>query len=351
MTIFDVERVIIKYLNDNGTFSAISHIGNKIYNNCVFVTSNPDIITYDTIGMHALLISVDNQNFIVGYYIDEYETSTDKIYLEGEKMIRYGSSMGIIMGDSGYIGIYEFKRNADGTIKKTPKLEYNAKSEIYASFTKMLSTMADSSASMAIVKDIMGNNDANFKMKGHGLDKGNRFDFDVKGTPAGMAMYMSLDTGLGPLRSIPLIPIKDLPDNLTFESSFTVPLQLMYTLLGVTNTSIAIDKKGVMTLKTGPMGTGPSIVLDPVLPGSIVIKNNAAGTGTITIGKTGSIVIDGVAGVEVKGAKIGLLATLIEFMTDYQTHLHPSAMGPTGVPFPPAGVVATTKLNTIKGMN
>lgn len=351
MKIFNVERVIIKYLNDNGTFSAISHIGNTLFNDCIFVTANPDIITYDTIGMHALLISIDNQNFIVGYYIDEYEVSKDKIYLEGEKMIKYGSSMGIIMGDSGYIGIYEFKRNADGTISKTPRIEYSAKDELYVTFTSLLSTLSDASASMAIEKDAMGLNDAKFRMKGHGTDKGDRFDFDVKATPAGMTMYMSLDTGIGPIRSVPVIPIKALPDNLTIESSYSMPLQLLYTLIGVTNTSILIDKKGVVTIKTGPAGIGPSIVLDPITPGSVVIKNNVAGTGTITIGKTGSIVIDGVTGVEVKGAKIGLLATLIEFMTDYQTHMHPSVMGPTGVPLPPAGIVATTKLTAIKGMN
>lgn len=349
MITINADRVVITHLNADGTYTASSHMGNAMYNRCFFITGNPNMVSQEHVGRHALLLSLDNQHFILGYYIDEYEQAGHKIYVDGENIFKMGEFKAFILGDHGYIGVYHVERMEDGTLRKTPKLEYSADDEMYVTFSTMLSTMADSSVSHEITKDMLGYNRSTFLMKGNNVDKGYRARTEISGSPLGMEALFELDITPGGIRDIPVTPIPTQPASLSFASGPVLPLKLIYALASIPNTSIKIDKDGSVTIKTGQGLSGPSITLAPASPDAVVIANDVAGTAKITIKKTGSIEIDAKAGYEIKGKSVGLLSTLIAFVEDYMGHTHPASGGPTGTPTLPAGIKTKIKLSTMKG--
>lgn len=342
------DRVVLTHLNPNGTYTATSHLGDNQYSDCIFITENPDNVSYEHIGKHALLMSIDNQNFILGYYIDEYEVREDKVYVEGEKLMRYGDGKAVVLGDAGYIGIYDIVREQDGSISKTPKLEYNADDKVYASFTEYMMTLSDASATTSLKKDSYGFNIHRASMKGRNNDYGNRYEYEMSGSQRGMKMRYSLDVTPGMTRSIPMSPVAAMPKSMSVNMGYDVPLDIMFALAGIPNTRIKIDDAGKIAITTGA-GVGPSIELNPGETNSVVIKANAAGTASITMNNTGKIDISAITGIEITGAGQGLMAALIAYMQDYLKHTHPSAMGPTGPPVPPSGIQTLAKLNMIKG--
>ncbi|MDP3013957.1 MAG: hypothetical protein Q8M92_06935 [Candidatus Subteraquimicrobiales bacterium] len=347
MTQYYVERVILDEYTGRGMFDAVSYNGDTRFRNCVFLHSTPDLVGYEQLGRHALLMTIDNQNFILGYYMHDTEVHDEKIFLDGEKMIRYGKTKAVIMGDEGYIGIYDIQRKPDGRIKKTPRFEYNADNEAYLVFSKYLSSMEDASTKVSVSKDMLGFNVYEIFGKGHGEDAGYRMKLVVKGGLAGMDTSFIMD--LSPLPRGGAVPVAmgALPSLQVKMNSF-LPLEILYSLASIPNASIKIDKLGAVTIKAGIAGFGASIALNPAGVNAVVLKNDGPLSGKVTIKNTGKVDITSPTGVEITGKNFGLLQTLIQFMTMYDAHTHGSAMGPTTQPIIPSAAIQSN-LSLIKG--
>ena len=326
MKVYYVDRVILRTFEEDGTYTAMSILGNQIYPRCRMITPSPDQATYAHIGRHALLMCLDNQNFILGYYVDEYEDSKYKIYLEGEEMIRCGESRAFITGDNGYVGVYHIRRDSDGSISKIPLVEYSGDNELSATFTKMIQSMADGTYIHRVDKDKQGNTTFKESIKGSSRDMGSRYKRMVKLTPTGMDVKTLVDCSPGPVGTAP----EPTPD------AIPVRTEISHT----PNAPIKISQY------QGPLEVN-SITTDAL--GNLEISCGAGAKATIKMDIAGTMTISAPAGINVVGAGQSLIDTLKDFISSqYNTHVHPTPVGPSASPAMP-DVGTPIKLTTMKG--
>jgi len=353
MKLYYADTVLIRERGEDGTYIAQSLNESVVYDKCVFLYINPACVQYDYIGKHALLISISNRNYIVGYYSTDDEIQKNGLYLEGEHLIMAGTGRAIVFGDDGAIGIYSISRKSDGSLHKVKKAEYNAKDEFSVSMNKLVMSMVGASAggTIEMEKDeITGFYRYSFNGRGGDLDMGIRVKHEIQGTATGMTSEFVMDMTPSPTNPIltpPKLMDTVLPTSLSIKMSPLKPYEIAFNRGPVPNATMSIDMTGKITMDVGPAGIGAKIILDPIGPDTVTIEATS-GLGKIVLNKAGMIDIEAALGVGIKGANTGLLATLIELVNYITTHTHPSAVGPTGPPtLPPT--VPLTKLNLIKG--
>jgi hypothetical protein len=329
MRVFYVDRVIVRTLEEDGTYTAMSTLDNQIYPDCRFLTPNPDNLTYPRIGKHALLANVDNQNLIIGYYTDEYEDGKYKIYLEGEQIISCGESRAFITGDNGYVGIYHIVRKEDGSIEKTPLIEYDGDDELSAAFSKMVISMATGVYSHSVESDDAGFTHAETAIKGSTRDMGSRYKRTIKATPAGMDITTMVDCSPIPVRTSPDPTPQAIPVRTEIRHNPNNPIKITQHQGPVVVATIETDVSGNLVISCG---------LTPATKATI--RMNVA---------TGAMVVDAPGGLDLKGVSQSLVQVLNDHIVNmYNTHIHTSPVGPTTPPLPLDGVTPV-RLTTIKG--
>jgi uncharacterized protein involved in type VI secretion and phage assembly len=115
-------------------------------------------------------------------------------------------------------------------------------------------------------------------------------------------------------------------------------------------TEVAIDEKGILTLTDSG---GSKVTLDPDA-GKLVVEDSNGNTltldssGTVVEDKNGNKIEMAAAGINVEGQKVVVKGTQValggdggepvikgqSFLSLFMTHVHPTAMGPSGPPIP-----------------
>ena len=330
MKVFYIDRVILRNIEEDGTYTAMSILDNQIYTDCRMMTANPDNLTYPQLGKHALLASVDNQNLIIGYYTDEYEDSKYKIYLEGEQMLACGESRAFILGDNGYVGIYHIARKEDGSIEKTPLVEYDGDDELSASFSKMVMSMATGVYTHSVETNSDGYTEVNTLIKGSTRDMGSRYRKTIKATPGGMSVETMVDCTPASTRSSPELTPQAIPVRTEISHNPQSPIKISQYIGAGEVASISTDAMGNLSLVCGvELAIKASIVMNVI---------------------TGAMTIDAPGGIEIKGVNQSLIQAIKDHIfVWYNNHVHISPVGPTTPPVP-LDLAIPAKLTAIKGV-
>lgn len=327
MKIYYVDRVLIRSYEEDGTYTATSVDTSEVYTKCRFIQENPDNVTYPRLGEYALVLSINGQHFILGYYIHDKDAGSRHIYMEAGQMLRAGEARAFIVDDNGYIGVYAFTREPDGTITRTPKIEYDGNDKLSMVFSELLSTMSDGAIKTSYTTDDLGYKHYSFAMRGRADDFGNRYKHTIDSGPDGINVNTLMDLSDGGSRKIPEMLHATLPRKFNISHTPGTPMEITLTLgAPLPSAVIAIDPTGIITLSSGMVNKG-----------------------TIMLNPDGTIIIDAASGIDIKGVGESILQVLTDYINNvFNAHVHPTAVGPSGTPTPP-DAMTVVQLTKIKG--
>lgn len=330
MRVIYTDRVILRNIEEDGTYTAMSIKHNQVYRNCRVLTPNPDNITYPRLGKHALLIQVDDTNLIIGYYNEQYEDAAYDIYLEGEQILSCGESRAFILGDNGYVGIYYIRRNEDGSLEKTPLVEYDGDDELSATFSKMVLSMATGVYANNIETNSNGYTEVDTMVKGSTHDMGSRYRKTIKATPNGMSVKTMVDCTPNATRTAPELTPQAVPVRVEISHDPQAPLKVSQYMGAIEVSSVNTDAAGNLTISCG---------MTPATQATMAID--------VT---TGAMSIDAPGGIEIKGVNQSLIQTIQNHILNwYNNHVHNTSVGPSTPPLFP-DLDTPIKLTTIKGV-
>ena len=151
MKVFHIDRAILRTLEEDGTYTATGLTSSEIFTRCRALRENPRNHTFYHLGSHVLVVKLDGENFIIGYYIPSAEDDGYKIVPEAEQIMMSGESRALIVDDNGYIGIYDIY--PDGRVSK---FEYSGDDKLSIDFSELQMTMSDGGAKIQATTDILG---------------------------------------------------------------------------------------------------------------------------------------------------------------------------------------------------
>jgi len=333
--------------NESSTpYYAIMSSGER-KDNLIFLFGTEEIVVNPERFAKCLIVSTELGNYCIGYYSEEPGTDQNRVIaIDGDLLLKAGESKALIASVDGTIGIYSVVVQDDKTIQKFPRLVYNYENEFVMNASKINMGLLNAGGNLSWSEDELRNFIYSFTSKTHALDTGLRFISELKNGLTGPEYKGVIDLTPSPIGGMPRAMLENSPiANAKIEMTPLKPVEINVKGAPGAKVTVSVGVDSSLKISSTLAAIKSSFELYPT--GKVVLSNNL---GSFEISPTGKISISGMAGIDLKGANVSLIQTIIDFLSsNFNAHTHLTGTGPSSPPVVPAAA-DILKLTTIKGV-